>query len=162
MFLEARCPELRTIDILDTQHPESCGREAAMTPDIVNPAELHDPTGFGYSHVVAATGARDLVFIAGQYGSDETGHTTSHDFATQVERSFANLGTALRAAGLDYTDVVRIGTFIVDHDAAKLDAIVAAVRRIWGDRPPAQTLTGVAALALPDMLFEVEAVAARS
>ncbi|WP_229718730.1 RidA family protein [Nocardia jinanensis] len=30
-----------------------------------------------------------------------------------------------------------------------------------GDRPPVRTLTGVAALALPTMLFEVDAVAVR-
>lgn len=132
-----------------------------MTLTVVNPTGLHDPTGFGYSHTVS-TLAHELVFIAGQYGSDPTGHTTSDDFATQVEQSFTNLGTALHAIGLDYRDVARIGTFIVDHEPDKLDILVTAVHRIWGDRPPAQTLVGVAALALPDMLFEVEAVATRT
>ncbi|MFI6580891.1 hypothetical protein [Embleya sp. NPDC050493] len=35
------------------------------------------------------------------------------------------------------------------------------ITRIWGDQPPAQTLLGVAAPALPDMLFEVDALAVR-
>ena len=35
------------------------------------------------------------------------------------------------------------------------------IARIWGSRPPTQTLTGVAALALPAMLFEVDAIAVR-
>lgn len=131
-----------------------------MAPTIVNPPGLHDPTTFGYSHTASAP-AGELVFIAGQYGSDETGQTSSTDFASQVEQSFANLGTALHAVGLDYADVVRIGTFIVDHDHDKFEALVTVVRRIWGDRAPTHTLLGVAALALPDMLFEVEAVAIR-
>ena len=75
-------------------------------------------------------------------------------------QSFTNLGTALRAAGLGYEHVVRLGTYIVEHDSEKLEILLAAIRRIWGDRPPAQTLIGVASLALPDMLFEVDAVAA--
>jgi enamine deaminase RidA (YjgF/YER057c/UK114 family) len=131
-----------------------------MTPTIVNPTGLHDPTGFGYSYTASAP-AGEMVFIAGQYGSDETGQTVTKDFAAQVEQSFANLGTALHALGLDYTHVVRLGTYVVDHDHHKLEALVAAVHRIWGDQPPTQTLVGVAALALPDMLFEVEAVATR-
>lgn len=137
-------------------------RLVAMTANIVNPSELHDPTGFGYSHVVRVPAGGELVLVAGQYASDASGATTSSDFATQVDQAFANLGIALRAAGLDYGDVVRIGTYIVDHDAEKLEVLVAAVRRLWGDQPPAQTLVGVATLALPDMLFEVEATAVRS
>ena len=35
------------------------------------------------------------------------------------------------------------------------------VHRIWGDNPPTQTLLGVAALALPGMAFEVDAIALR-
>ena len=78
-----------------------------------------------------------------------------------MDRAFANVGVALQAAGLDFADVVNLRTYIVDHDAAKLEVLLAAIRRIWGDRPPTQTLLGVAALALPDMLFEVDAIAAR-
>lgn len=71
------------------------------------------------------------------------------------------MGTALATVGLDFSHVGRIGTYIVDHDLAKLDALVREITRIWGDNPPVQTLVGVASLALPDMLFEVEAVAFR-
>ncbi|MEU7896161.1 RidA family protein [Nonomuraea sp. NPDC049152] len=128
-----------------------------MSHSIINPEGLHDPIGFGYSHVARASG--DLVFIAGQYASDGDGHVTSPDFAEQVERSLANLRTALAAAGLDYRHVVQLRTHIVDHDADKLAIIAKLIGEIWGDRPPTQTLTGVAALALPGMLFEIDAIA---
>lgn len=39
-----------------------------MSHDIINPAALHDPVGFGYSHIARTAGG--LVFIAGQYASD--------------------------------------------------------------------------------------------
>ncbi|QUH04265.1 RidA family protein [Saccharopolyspora erythraea] len=131
-----------------------------MSRLITNPAGLHDPVPFGYSHVVEATGGNP-VFIAGQYGSGEDGQVVSPGFAEQVERAFSNLGTALAAVGLTFEHVVRVGTYVVDHDADKLQVLAGQVARIWGDRPPAQTLIGVAALALPGMLFEIDAVAIR-
>ncbi|MGW6422220.1 RidA family protein [Nocardia sp. NPDC055053] len=130
-----------------------------MSVEIINPAELHDPTGFGYSHVARVTG--ELVLIAGQYDSDGDGHTTTTDFAGQVDRAFGNLGIALRSAGLDYGDVAQLRTFIVAHDLDKLTILGKKIAEIWGERPPVQTLLGVAALALPGMLFEVDAVAVR-
>jgi enamine deaminase RidA (YjgF/YER057c/UK114 family) len=131
-----------------------------MSHTIINPAALHNPVGYGYSHI-ASVSAGDLVLIGGQYGSGPDGAVASTDFAEQVERSFANLGTALAAVGLDYGHVARLGTYIVDHDHTKLEALLRVISRIWGDRPPAQTLIGVAALALPDMFFEVDAIAVR-
>lgn len=130
-----------------------------MSVEIINPAELHDPTGFGYSHVARVTG--ELVLIAGQYDSDGDGHTTTTDFAGQVDRAFGNLGIALRSVGLDYGDVAQLRTFIVEHDLDKLTILGKKIADIWGERPPVQTLLGVAALALPGMLFEVDAVAVR-
>ncbi|MFG1792962.1 RidA family protein [Nocardia sp. NPDC049149] len=130
-----------------------------MGIEISNPPELHDPTGFGYSHVARVSG--ELVFIAGQYDSDAEGHTTSDDFATQVDNAFANLGIALRSVGLDFAEVAQLRTFIVEHNLEKLAVIGKKVAEIWGERPPTQTLTGVAALALPGMQFEVDAVAMR-
>ncbi|QLY31960.1 RidA family protein [Nocardia huaxiensis] len=131
-----------------------------MSIELINPAELHDPTGFGYSHIARVRG--ELVFIAGQYDSDENGNTTTGDFAEQVDRAFANLGKALRTVGLDYADVAQLRTHIVDHNLDKLAILGKKIAEIWGDQPPAQTLSGVAALALPTMLFEVDAVAVQS
>lgn len=128
-----------------------------MSPTITNPEGLHDPTGFGYSHIARTSG--ELVFVAGQYASDGDGHVTSDDFAEQVDRSLANLRTALAAVGLDFENVVQLRTHIVDHDEGKLAILAGRIAAIWGSRPPTQTLTGVAALALPDMLFEIDAIA---
>ncbi|WP_406271187.1 Rid family hydrolase [Nocardia sp. NBC_00881] len=130
-----------------------------MAVEISNPAELPDPTGFGYSHVARVRG--ELVFIAGQYDSDAEGNPTGTDFAVQVDNAFSNLGIALRSVGLDFADVAQLRTHIVDHDLDKLAVLGKKIAALWGDRPPAQTLTGVAALALPGMLFEVDAVAVR-
>ncbi len=129
-------------------------------PRFINPAELHDPVPFGYSHVADGLEGQ-LVVVAGQYASDEDGQVPSHDFAEQVDLAFANLGRALDVAGLGYGDVVRLGTYIVDHSEQRLHVVGGVLHRIWGDRPPAQTMLGVAALALPDMLFEVDAIALR-
>ncbi|MFD3696822.1 RidA family protein [Streptomyces sp. NPDC058646] len=126
---------------------------------LTDPAGLHDPAPFGYSHAASAPG--ELVFIAGQYASDATGQVVPGDFAAQVERSFDNLRLALAGVGLGFEHVVRVGSYVVDHDLAKLEILGKALHRTWADRLPAQTLSGVACLALPGMLFEIDAVAVR-
>ncbi|MGA5098530.1 RidA family protein [Streptomyces lavendulocolor] len=133
-----------------------------MTTDqrtITNPGTLHDPAPFGYSHAVSAPG--ELVFIAGQYASDGTGAPVPGDFAAQVELSLGNLRHALEGVGLGFEHVVRLGSYVVDHDPGKLEILGKALHAAFGERLPAQTLSGVAALALPGMLFEIDAVAVR-
>ncbi|GAA2114841.1 hypothetical protein GCM10009802_14470 [Streptomyces synnematoformans] len=56
---------------------------------------------------------------------------------------------------------MRLGTYVVGHDRERLAAVLAGLRRVWGDSLPAQTLVGVAPPALPEMLCEVDAVAVR-
>ncbi|CAL9558197.1 hypothetical protein SUDANB121_04594 [Nocardiopsis dassonvillei] len=132
-----------------------------MTHAIVNPDGLHDPVPFGYSHTAAIPAGAELVLIAGQYGSDPDGAVVSADFAEQVKRTFHNIGVALAAHGLGFEHVVQLRTYVVNHDVDRLGPIAGAVRELWGTEPPAQTLVGVAALAAPDVLFEVEALAVR-
>ncbi|MFJ5077325.1 RidA family protein [Streptomyces sp. NPDC088553] len=128
---------------------------------MTNPGTLHDPTPFGYSHAVSAPG--ELVFIGGQYASDASGSPVPGDFAAQVELSLTNLRLALEGVGLGLglEHVVRLGSYIVDHDMAKREALGKGLHAHFGERLPAQTLSGVAALALPGMLFEIDAVAVR-
>ncbi|MFF5442378.1 RidA family protein [Streptomyces achromogenes] len=126
---------------------------------ITNPATPHDPTPFGYTHAVPAPGA--LVFIPGQYASDATCAPVPGGFAVQVDLAFDRLRPALEAEGPGYEHVVRLGTFVVDHDAAKPEVLGKALLARFGDRRPARTLSGVASLALPGMLFEVDAIAVR-
>ncbi|MER7706125.1 RidA family protein [Kitasatospora sp. NPDC097605] len=126
---------------------------------ITNPADLHDPRPFGYSHVVSAPG--ETVYLAGQYASDADGQVAVEDFAAQVALSLENLRRALTSVGLGFENVVRLGSFIVDHDPQKLEILNKALRYTWGERLPAQTLSGVATLALPGMLVEIDAIAVR-
>jgi enamine deaminase RidA (YjgF/YER057c/UK114 family) len=129
---------------------------------IVNPDGLHDPVPFGYSHTAAIPAGAELVLVSGQYGSDADGAVVSPDFAAQVQQAFGNLAVALAAHDLDLTHVVQLRTYVVSPDFDKLGAIAQAVRTGCGDAPPTQTVIGVAGLAMPEILFEVEAVAART
>ncbi|MFB7539090.1 RidA family protein [Streptomyces zaomyceticus] len=143
---------------VETSTP-AAGSPAADQRIITNPGTLHDPTPFGYSHAVSAPG--ELVFIGGQYASDATGAPVPGDFAAQVELSLTNLRLALEGVGLGLRNVVRLGTYVVEHDMARLEVLGKALHTHFGERLPAQTLSGVAALALPGMLFEIDAVAVR-
>ncbi|MFI6569608.1 RidA family protein [Nocardia fluminea] len=128
---------------------------------LVNPDGLHDPTPFGYSHTAVIPAGTELVLVSGQYGSRPDGAVVSPDFTEQVDQAFRNIATALAAHDLTLAHVVQLRTYVVAHDVSKLGPIAAAVQANWGATPPTQTLLGVASLATPDVLFEVEAVAAR-
>jgi enamine deaminase RidA (YjgF/YER057c/UK114 family) len=133
-----------------------------MSHVIVNPPQLHDPTAFGYSHTVRIPAGSEVVLLAGQYGSGPNGEVESDSFVEQVQRAFRNVEVALAAHGLELGHVVQLRTYVIGLDFDKLGAIGQAVHGIWGSRPPTQTVIGVAALALPDIAFEVEAVAVRA
>ncbi len=132
---------------------------AASLATRINPPHLPDPRPHGYSvaGVVRATGT--LAFISGQGGQDATGDL-SPDFAAQVTQAYANLAAVLAALGAEAGAVLKLTIYVVDHDMAKLGVMTEAVLANFGPTPPAQTLVPVPALAVPGMLFEVEAVAA--
>jgi reactive intermediate/imine deaminase len=124
--------------------------------EYINPPEIHAPRG--YTHVVAAGGGR-LVFVSGQVSVDAGGKIVGQgDMAAQAEQVFANLKSALAAAGADFTHVVKFGVFITDIPQI---AAVRAVRDryIEAASPPASTAVEVSRLVLPEFLVEVDAIA---
>lgn len=129
---------------------------------------IRQPTGLGeplgrYSHV--AIGRGDLVAVAGQVGMDERGHLVGPDLASQVHQTYKNLGIALAAAGCGFSDVLKMGTYLVS--ARLIDSFMEARAAIFGELYPSgeyppNTLAIVSRLVEPDLLIEVEALAVRS
>lgn len=113
-----------------------------------------------YSHVAIASGAR-TIYISGQVAMDSQGNLVgAGDLGAQTEQVMRNLGLALAGAGASFADVVKITTYVVDYKP-EYRAIISKARTPFfaGREPPASTLVGVSALALPGWLIEIEAVA---
>ena len=128
-----------------------------MTLELINPEEL--PTPATYTQVVAATGSR-LVFVAGQVADDAQGNLVGPgDLAAQARQVFANVGRSLAAAGAGPEQVTKITIYVVHHRPEYLPDISEARMAVFGDHKPADTLVGVEALAEPEYLIEVEAIA---
>lgn len=113
----------------------------------------------GYSHVVAVTGGT-TVYVAGQIALGPDGKIVGEDIATQARQVFLNVRAALTAAGATFSDVVKMTTYVVGLDDAKLAAIREARKGFLPSAgPPASTLVGVSRLAMEGLLIEVEVVA---
>jgi enamine deaminase RidA (YjgF/YER057c/UK114 family) len=128
-----------------------------MTQRKLNPPELPAPTG--YSQVVVAAGSR-MVFVAGQVALDREGAPVAPgDVVGQAHQAFANMRTAIEAAGAAIDDVTKITWYVVGYRPEWLPELAAARNEVLGGHLPASTLVGVSALAQPHFLVEVEAVA---
>ena len=111
--------------------------------------------GPGYSHAV--TGRGRWVATAGQVALDDAGKLVgAGDLEAQARQVFANLDRALAAAGASFADVIKLNFYLTD---ITLLPAVRAVRDEYIDtaRPPASTAVQVSALAMPDLMIEIEA-----
>ena len=131
-----------------------------MAPERINPAGMYDSLAYGFSHAtVSAPGS--LLHLSGQVAWDKDHNLVGgDDLAAQARQVFANLKEVLAEQGLGPADLVRIRTYVVDHGPEKLEPVAAEMMAFYGDATPAaNTWIGVQALALPEFLIEVEAVA---
>jgi enamine deaminase RidA (YjgF/YER057c/UK114 family) len=131
-----------------------------MTATRINPDSLYESTGDGFSH--AALDERNgVLHLAGQVAWDK--HYTlvgGDDLALQTRQALANIQAVLESAGSSVAQLLRLRTYIVDHDVAKLQIVGAELAAFYRDVVPApNTVIGVQALALPGFLIEIEATA---
>jgi enamine deaminase RidA (YjgF/YER057c/UK114 family) len=124
-------------------------------PVFASPSDLPAPAG--YSHVVTIPSGR-LVWTSGQVAIAADG-SVPPGWEAQTRLVFEHVGRALAAAGTGWRDVVKLTFFVVGVDEL---ATVRAVRDEFVDTsaPPTSSLVRVAGLVRPDLLVEVEAVAA--
>ena len=124
-----------------------------------NPDGAPRPVGAYSQAVRIETGDAALLFISGQISLDAAGNLVgAGDVAAQTDQIFKNLEAILAANGATFADVVKMNTYLVD--IAARPAIAEVRGRYLAAEPPASTLVAVTALAHPDYLIEIEAVAA--
>lgn len=131
-----------------------------MTITRINPPRLYDSLRFGFSHATLQTGGSTL-HLAGQVAWDaQASIVGAGDLAAQTRQALLNLKEVLNSAGCTQADIIRLRTYVVDHGPDKLGVVLGEIGAFYGANVPApNTFIGVAALALPDFLVEIEATA---
>ena len=124
----------------------------------INPDTLNKNPAF--TNVVVVSGSTKTVYIGGQDSVDSSGAIVGRgDFQAQAEQVLKNIQAALAAAGAELHHLIKWNIFVVQGQ--DLRAGLAVFRRAWGNRPnpPAISVLFVSALAHPDFLLEMDAIA---
>jgi 2-iminobutanoate/2-iminopropanoate deaminase len=109
----------------------------------------------------AATARGTLVFVSGQtypvIGDAGAAPASESSMADQTRACLVNLDAVLAAAGASRTDVVKVTIF--NTRMSEQAAVNAEYSAYFGDHRPTRSHVEVSALADPDLLVEIEAIA---
>jgi 2-iminobutanoate/2-iminopropanoate deaminase len=122
-----------------------------------NPSSLATPMS-PYSHGVSVPAGMRLVTTAGQVGVTKDG-VIPPTVEEQLELIWANTAAILADDGLQLSDITSIRGYLISRDA--VGAYRAAFRKYLGNVNPTSTLVVVRELVSPQLLVEIEVVAAK-
>jgi len=88
--------------------------------------------------------AGDSLYCAGAGSRDPKTGEHPEGFENQVKQSMENLGAVLRAAGLDFSDVVNSNVYLTD--IKNFQAMNKVYKNYFPQKPPARTTIAVPAL----------------
>ncbi len=124
----------------------------------INPWTWQDPAGFSQGWRIED--ARSIVLVSGQAPISADGQLVGEgNFETQVRQVFENLRTVLEQAEMDLEAIVKLTVYLTDMN--RLREYTHLKSEFITGRQPASTAIGVSALARPEMMVEVEAIAVR-
>jgi enamine deaminase RidA (YjgF/YER057c/UK114 family) len=124
----------------------------------INPDSLIKNPAF--TNVVVVEGNVKTVYIGGQDAINASGEIIGKgDIVAQTEQTLANLRVALAAGGAEPEHIIKLNIYVVEGQP--LQAGFDAFQNAWPEVPnaPAITVVFVSALAHPDFLVEIDAVA---
>jgi len=127
---------------------------AEQTLQRINPPGLSTPAS--YSHIVKAG---NTLYIAGQVGAKADGTLAGETMAAQIEQVLANLQTALKSQGADFSHVAKITIFVTSIAEFRAPEVSKVREKYFGTNRPASTLVQIQQLANPAYKVEIEAVA---
>ena len=111
-----------------------------------------------YSQGIKVSDANTVLFLAGQVAYDKDGSVKhAGDFKAQAREVFRCIKSLVETAGGRMDNIVKLNTYLTD---IRYRADLVPIREEFlGKKGPASTLVQVSALAHPDWLIEVEAIA---
>ena len=125
----------------------------------VNPWDWSLKLGYNQAEIISGN-SRQLI-CAGQTAVDGDGHPQHPgDMRSQIDLALDNLEAVLAAADMNLSNVIRLGIFATDVDEALKNFDLLGRRFGPMQCAPPMTLLGVTRLAIPGLLFEIEATAA--
>lgn len=115
----------------------------------------------GYNQGELITGQNRTLYCSGQAAMGDDGAPRHEgDMAAQLALSLDNLEAVLGAAGMSLANLVRLNVYTTDVDLLFRHYGVLAARLGAAGVAPTTTMLGVARLALPALLVEIEGIAA--
>lgn len=129
-----------------------------MERRVINPWKWQDQYGFVQANEISSVGR--ILICSGQASIDSDGHFAhAGDMAAQVKMALDNLEAVLHQADFSLADVVRMTIYTTDVDIL-LGVYGSIVSRLGAAKcSPTLTLLGVARLAFPELMVEIEAIA---
>ena len=120
------------------------------------------PHPWPFTAGAVVTKPEKLIVLAGQVGYDRIGPNRTlvgpGDAVAQTRQVIQNMKSLLEAQGATLADIVHMTVYLVDVETFAACGKVA--QEYFGDPPPPMTLIGVKALAWPELLVEIQAMAA--
>jgi enamine deaminase RidA (YjgF/YER057c/UK114 family) len=114
----------------------------------------------GYNQAEMITNVTRTLICAGQTAVDGAGNPQhSDDMRGQIGLALDNLEAVLAKAGMGLADIVRLSVYATDVDAALRNFDLFGMRFGPLRASPPMTLVGVTRLAIPGLMFEIEATA---
>ena len=108
------------------------------------------------SHYTHAVRFGDLLFVSGLVGLDEKLKVVSPDVVAQTRKILDDLKLIMKRVGADFHNVLKVTVYLTDvNDRTKINPVR---QEYFGSSRPASTLIGTAALVLPELKVEIEAV----
>ena len=123
-----------------------------------NPASVSPPIKPHYSNSVR-TESGPLLFIAGQVALDADGKLVGEgDIRAQATQVLENIRNIVEANGGGMADIVQVTVYVRDIDA--FNSVSDIRESYFPSDGPASAIVEVSALAWPEFLIEISAVAA--
>ena len=117
---------------------------------------------FGYNQAELLDRMDQHLVCAGQTAVDADGNPQHPgDMRSQIALALDNLEAVLGAADMGLANVIRLGVYSTDVDETLKNFDVLGSRFGPVGASPPMTLLGVTRLAIPQLMFEIEATAAR-